>query len=114
MSDSDAHPVIWVSSSEEPSSEYATCAEDSIDLEISDRDDITPLIIALTLAENQAADEAGTFHEAPHGRGLMAIQERKRAAADTTSYRIGSQRGGTGTAHWYVRRFGITLRADKR
>ena len=52
MSDSDPGVVIWVSSSDS-SGEYATCAEDSFDL--SDQDgDITRLIIALTIAENEA------------------------------------------------------------
>lgn len=60
MSDSEDYPVIWVSSSSE-SGEYETCADDSMDLELSDNDEICGLIAAFALAEDEAAHRAGIF-----------------------------------------------------
>lgn len=63
MSDSGSL-VIWINSSSddesEESGEYRTCAESSIDLELSDNDEICHLIRALALDEDHAA-AAGAF-----------------------------------------------------
>lgn len=85
MSDSDAYPVIWVSSSDPPS-QYASCAEDSFD--ISDENDITRLIIALTLAEE--AEEAG-----------MSLFNRSLVITNICQCRE-SCRGSNSVSHWVL------------
>lgn len=61
MSDTEHYPVIWVDSSSESedSAMYATCADDTIDLQLSDNDEICHLINALAIEEEEAADRAG-------------------------------------------------------
>lgn len=56
MADFEGFPIIWVSSSleSESSEEYATCTEDSIDLELLEDDEIAQLIRALDISEEEA------------------------------------------------------------
>ena len=101
MSDLEAN-VIWVSSSSgsETSGEYATCAADSIDLELSDNDEICQLIAAFAIAEDQAAELAGTVGvEAPDNLPMLSTEQR--ATGDQTAYQIIGPTGvTTETVEW--------------